>query len=232
MALLTASINLAIRTIAIWSNVFVTAGLTLMILGNAAIIILEVYRSRASFFHGIGCTPSNPDETGLWLRAAFLYAMIFDLAVLILSVYKITMGATPTSQLVHERSIKSRIPQSRLSQILFKHGVIYYLTAFLTDLLSIIFLSLHLNVSMNNIAQPPTQVISTIAACRAVRALANFNHDNANKPVHVFDSGKTRSTSISKVSTSGLVAQGLEDPFMLVEMETVARRDTTSRLQT
>ncbi|KAF9535169.1 hypothetical protein CPB83DRAFT_924845 [Crepidotus variabilis] len=207
-------------SIAIWSNIFVTAGLTLMILGNAVVIIL-------------GCITSNPDETASWIRAALLYAMTLDFVVLTLSVYKITVSASPISQHILKTGIKPRVPQSKLIQILFKHGMIYYLTAFLTDLLSVIFLSLRLNDAMNEMAIPPTQIISTIAACRAVRALANFKQDNSRKPALPYlltrmnlRSSKTCLTSISKASTAAdMRTKELDSSFVLVEVETVTRRD-------
>ncbi|KAF9535215.1 hypothetical protein CPB83DRAFT_902076 [Crepidotus variabilis] len=228
-ALLTTSINLAIRTMAIWSNIFVTAGLTLMILGNAVVIILEVYHSHEFFLYGVGCITSSPDETAWWIRAALLYAMTLDFVVLALSIYKITIGTSPVSQHILKSGIKPRVPQSKLTQILFKHGMIYYLTAFLTGLVSVIFLSLRLNDAMNEMAIPPAQIISTIAACRAVRALANFKPGNPPKPAQMnLHSGKKHPTSINKISTADIRTKESDNSFGLFEVETVRRRDLIS----
>ncbi|KZT03779.1 uncharacterized protein LAESUDRAFT_659051 [Laetiporus sulphureus 93-53] len=152
-----ASINLSIRTIAIWSqNKYITALLVCVILGHWSIILQGVLL-KAEWVPGAGCAITHTNNT--ILAATFIYSMAFDALVMTLSAVKLA-GRQKSSQLV---------------KLLFKDGLIYFVVAFAGNLVATIFMCLNLNAVMSVIFNVPAAVASTIAACRAVRRLTKFS---------------------------------------------------------
>ncbi|KAJ3556814.1 hypothetical protein NM688_g1815 [Phlebia brevispora] len=167
-----ASINLAIRTMALWSmNPYIVAPLVLIIFGHWSLILQGVLL-EATWIPGSGCAIIKTNTTVL--SATFIYSMCFDLVVLILTTIKLLMPGGRRSQLM---------------SMLFKDGLIYFLIAFIANLIATVFMVLNLNAIMSVIFNVPAAVASTIVACRAVRRLSKWS----NTGPEVFSSGPSQS---------------------------------------
>jgi len=156
-----ASINLSIRTIAIWSsNKYIVAGLILAIIGQWC-LILQVGQLKAQSYIvedvGVLCFTQNSDRQLLF---TFIYAMCFDLTVSLLTSYKLFV-LNPSKML----------GKSRLAQIIFVDGLSFFMITFATNLVTTIFIILYPNPVV--IFSAPAAVFCTIAACRAVRQVEN-----------------------------------------------------------
>ncbi|KAF8162465.1 hypothetical protein K438DRAFT_1985114 [Mycena galopus ATCC 62051] len=142
-----ASINLSLRTIAVWNQRwFIVAPLVAIILGHWQLGIQSRLR-----YHVYRQSPS---------AATFIYGMSFDFIVLCLTTYKLLF---PTGG------------KSRLVSLIFNDGLIYFVIAFLSNLLATIFMILNLNPVMSIVANVPAAIASTVVACRAVRRLTNYS---------------------------------------------------------
>ncbi|KAJ3484654.1 hypothetical protein NLI96_g5496 [Meripilus lineatus] len=65
--------------------------------------------------------------------------------------------------------------RSRLMNLLFRDGLIYFIIVFLGTLPSAVLVGLNLNPVMDVMVLVPSLYVSLIAACRVVRRLANFS---------------------------------------------------------
>ncbi|KAI9569905.1 hypothetical protein HD554DRAFT_461696 [Boletus coccyginus] len=159
-----ASINLSLRTIAIWSqNKWIVGIIVLLILGHWSLILQGVLL-KVIWVQGVGCTIVKSNTT--ILAATFIYSMSFDLVVLCLTAYKLAwtrrISGTPG---IH----------SKLVRMVFSDGLVYFILAFLANLLATIFMIMDLNPVMSVIFNVPAAIASTIMASRVVRRLYNFN---------------------------------------------------------
>ncbi|KAH9899245.1 hypothetical protein C8Q73DRAFT_312043 [Cubamyces lactineus] len=155
-----ASINLSIRTMALWSHhKYIVIPIIVIILGHWSLILQGVL-VKASWIPGAGCQVTGSNNT--ILAATFIYSMCFDLVILLLSMYKLVLGV--------------KGGRSQLMTLLFKDGLVYFIIAFLSNLLATVFIMLNLNAIMSVIFNVPAAIFSTIVACRAVRRLTNFSH--------------------------------------------------------
>lgn len=153
-----ASINLAIRTMALWSEkMFIVIPLVIIILGHWSLILQGVLL-KAEWVPGTGCVITKTNTT--ILAATFIYSMCFDLVVLVLSAIKLAFGEGQRSQLM---------------DMLFRDGLVYFMIAFIANLLATIFMLLNLSSIMSVIFNVPAAVASTIVACRAVRRLNRWS---------------------------------------------------------
>ncbi|KAF8815103.1 hypothetical protein BYT27DRAFT_7216821 [Phlegmacium glaucopus] len=162
-----ASINLSIRTTAIWAqNKYIIGLLVLIILGHWS-LILQGVQLKATWVDGVGCVITKTNNTVL--AAIFIYSMCFDLIVLLLNTYKLVRlnSHAPASQMYG---------RSRLVHMMVADGLVYFLIAFLANLVATIFMMLNLNQIMSVIFNVPAAIASTVAACRVVRRLTNFNN--------------------------------------------------------
>ncbi|GJE94553.1 hypothetical protein PsYK624_107230 [Phanerochaete sordida] len=181
-----ASINLSLRTIAVWSqSKYIIAALVLIIMGHWS-LLLHGLLIKAEWIPGTGCAITNTDNT--MLAATFIYSMCFDLTVLVLTAYKL---AWPTK----------RADRSQLVNLIFGDGLIFFFIAFVANLIATIFMLLNLNAVMSIIANVPAAIASTIVACRAVRRLTNYTSQGA----EMFNStsGSTLAFSPSRRSRTG-----------------------------
>ncbi|KIJ14739.1 hypothetical protein PAXINDRAFT_169638 [Paxillus involutus ATCC 200175] len=159
-----ASINLSLRTIAIWSrNKWIIGTLVLIMLGHWAIIFQSIPLS-ATWVPGVGCTitESNPTISA----ATFIYSMCFDFVVLCLTAYKLAWNLRRTG---------SSGLHTKLVRMIFTDGLVYFIIAFLANLTAAIFMILDLNAVMSVLFNPPAAIASTIMASWAVRRLYNFD---------------------------------------------------------
>ncbi|KAL4246699.1 hypothetical protein ABKN59_009039 [Abortiporus biennis] len=151
-----ASINLAIRTMAIWNrNLYVVVPLVVIILGHWALLLQGILLS-AEWIPGVGCYITKTDNR--ILAATFVYTMSFDLIVLVLSAWNLLFMAG----------------RSQTSTLLFKDGLIYFIIAFLSNSIAMVFMLTNLSPVMSIIFNVPAVVSSTIVASRVVRRLSKF----------------------------------------------------------
>ncbi|KAF9568259.1 hypothetical protein CPC08DRAFT_732709 [Agrocybe pediades] len=156
-----ASVNLSLRAMAIWKqNRWVVGGLVALILGHWS-LILQGVQLTAVWVDGAGCQITKTNNK--ILAAIFIYSMCLDLTVLLLTTYKLA---------------GIRAGGSRLGNMIFNHGLLYFFIAFLANLIATIFMVLDLNSIMSVIFNVPAAVASTIVACRAVRLLSDFNESS------------------------------------------------------
>ncbi|KAF9527947.1 hypothetical protein CPB83DRAFT_907308 [Crepidotus variabilis] len=232
-----ASANLAIRTIAIWNqNIYVIIGLTILLLAHLGLVIadtadatktaeLQVYGSDTA-----GCVNAS---TGDWLRIIVSATLIIDFVVLVLNIYKILQ----TSKAVYGDATLFKYRKQgffKLSYIVLKQGVVYFLLAFSSNAAQIVILSIPAlrPTGMNRIFILPSYIIATIVACRAVRDLTNFIYDGSE--IHVVSttrsgiSGNRRlNPARSDVKSSPIrFALETEQDGVLVQMETISRNDS------
>ncbi|KAH8103103.1 hypothetical protein BXZ70DRAFT_905744 [Cristinia sonorae] len=174
-----ASINLSLRTMAVWSQaLYIVIPLVVVILGHWSLLLHGILL-KAEWIPGQGCAITQTNNT--LLAASFIYSMAFDFTVLTLSGVKLAF-AMPGRR-------ASGSP-SRLMQLIFNDGLIYFAIAFLANLLATIFMLLNLNPVMSIIANVPAAIASSIVACRAVRRLANYQTSG----VEVFQSTQNSAT--------------------------------------
>jgi len=176
-----ASINLSIRTMAVWSqNVWIVGFLTILILGHWSLILQGVLL-KATWVEGVGCVITSTNNTVL--AATFIYSMCFDFSVLTLNAYKLVGGNSRTSGLAG----------SRIAKMIFEDGLIFFLIAFLANLIATVFMLLNLNQIMSVIFNVPAAVASTIVACRVVRRLTNFQ----NRAAEVYGAASSHSANVN-----------------------------------
>ncbi|KAJ7665965.1 hypothetical protein DFH06DRAFT_1185484 [Mycena polygramma] len=186
-----ASINLSLRTIAVWNQRwFIWVPLVGVILGHWSLLLHGVLL-KAAWIPGQGCVITETDNH--LLATTFIYGMIFDFTVLCLTAWKLLF---PTGG------------KSRLVSLIFNDGLIYFVIAFLSNLLATIFMLLNLNPVMSIIANVPAAVASTIVACRAVRRLTNYSTSGA----QMFGGGATTAGSTLAFRNTGATSQTVTSP--------------------
>ncbi|KIJ92961.1 hypothetical protein K443DRAFT_135150 [Laccaria amethystina LaAM-08-1] len=223
-----ASINLSIRTMAIWSqNKYIIGLLVLIILGHWSLILqgrsvatkpLSCIQLKATWVDGVGCAITQTNNT--ILAAIFIYSMCFDLIVLLLNAYKLLGINDKTANL---------LGRSRLTQMIFEDGLIFFIIAFLANLCATVFMLLNLNQIMTIIFNVPAVVASSIVACRAVRRLTNFTNSGpevygpTGSSAGVTGMAATRGlASLHHLKSNGGVKSGVH-----VQMETFTHNEDT-----
>ncbi|TCD65586.1 hypothetical protein EIP91_002471 [Steccherinum ochraceum] len=156
-----ASMNLAIRAMAIWSqSKYVVIPLSLLSAGHWAIVMQGVVVS-AFWDPAQGCVATATKASVL--TATFIYTIVFDSIVFFLSAWKLAMPKHKRSQLV---------------DLMFKDGLGYFMLASVANIPAAIFISLQLNPVMDIMFNVPAALMSTILASRAVRRLSNFSNSS------------------------------------------------------
>ncbi|KAK0434740.1 hypothetical protein EV421DRAFT_1717295 [Armillaria borealis] len=153
-----ASLNLALRTVALWSrsrNIVIP--IVLLILGHWSLLLHGVLVEAVWIPEAGGCTIQATRNQ--ILAAIFIYSMVFDFIVFILAGWKLKIFG---------------VGRSNLGRMILGDGLIYFLVAFLANLIATVFMLLNLNGVMSIIANVPATVASMIAAGRAVRHLNQY----------------------------------------------------------
>ncbi|KAJ7590409.1 hypothetical protein C8J56DRAFT_937438 [Mycena floridula] len=153
-AICVATINLSIRTMVVWAyDTRIMATLIVLILGHFTVISLNLFHAQADgIATGNGCIVTRLDSK---LNAAvFIYTSGIDLIVMCLMVFKVF-----------------RYRQDKISTLLLRDGLIYFLVVFCVNIVAVIFSLLNLNPLMSVIADTPASMFATIAAGRVVRRL-------------------------------------------------------------
>ncbi|KAF7307166.1 hypothetical protein MIND_00510200 [Mycena indigotica] len=202
-----ASINLSLRTLAIWSqNMYIKALLVIIILGHWSLILQGVLLD-AQWSDELGSCIIQDTNTTI-LAATFTYSMCFDLIVLLLNAYKLGVR---------------RQGKSRLTKMIFKDGLVFFFIAFLANLIATVFMFLKLNSIMSVVFNVPAAIASTIVATRAVRRLTNFTSSG---PEMYQPSGSSTGAMRSHSGTRGLSTTGRKgQPGVHVQMETFVRAE-------
>jgi hypothetical protein len=160
----TASTLLMFRTIAIWNkNLFVTIPLILVAVGHWAVLMYSVTSVKATFLpEAKACVllSTGTQNHNLTLNLLYLYTMFVDLAVLIIS----TIGLLLTPG------------RSSLWKLLFKDGIVFFLTAFVCNALAASVLLLDLNPAMNLMFSIPAACLTAGAAARSYIRLSNWSN--------------------------------------------------------
>ncbi|KAJ7665966.1 hypothetical protein DFH06DRAFT_263700 [Mycena polygramma] len=184
-----ASINLSLRTLAIWSqNKWIKILLVVVILGHWSLILQGVLLKAHWDPVAETCVITSSNST--ILAATFTYSMCFDLLVFLLNAYKLGVR---------------RKSSSKLSKMIFKDGLIFFFIAFLANLVATIFMFLSLNSIMTIIFNVPAAIASTIVATRAVRRLTNFTNQG---PEMYQPSGSSTGNFRSHSGNRGLTSRG------------------------
>ncbi|KAF9534947.1 hypothetical protein CPB83DRAFT_222827 [Crepidotus variabilis] len=158
-----ASINLALRTIAIWRfNVIVTGLLVVISIAQWVIIMTGAVRIQVSWTPRTGC---HTIQTNFSLRVVFLYTICFDLLVLGLSAFKLRT-TIPASE--------TRLRPLSIAVLVLRHGIIFFAISCLVNTAEVVFIELNLSPLMNAMFSVPAETITTVVACRAVRSLVGF----------------------------------------------------------
>jgi hypothetical protein len=178
----TASTLLMFRTIAIWNkNLFVTIPLILVAVGHWAVLMYSVTSVKATFLpEAKACVllSTGAQNHNLTLNLLYLYTMFVDLAVLIIS----TIGLLLTPG------------RSSLWKLLFKDGIVFFLTAFICNALAASVLLLNLNPAMNLMFSIPAACLTAGAAARSYIRLSNWS----NQEVYVHGTSQPARTATRK----------------------------------
>jgi hypothetical protein len=160
----TASTLLMFRTIAIWNkNLFVTIPLVIIAVGHWAVLMYSVTAVKSVFVaEAKTCVllSTGTQNHNLTLNLLYLYTMFVDLAVLIIS----TIGLLLTPG------------RSSLWKLLFKDGIVFFLTAFVCNALAASVLLLDLNPAMNLMFSIPAACLTAGAAARSYIRLSNWSN--------------------------------------------------------
>ncbi|KDQ58546.1 hypothetical protein JAAARDRAFT_34363 [Jaapia argillacea MUCL 33604] len=201
-----ASINLSIRTMAVWSQKrYIVIPLVVIILGHWSLILQGVLLT-AVYVPGEGCAIVHTNNTVL--SATFIYTMVFDLVITGLTAYKLVFN--------------NPIGRSSLMNMIWGDGLIYFVIAFVANVLATTFMLLNLNPIMSVIFNVPAAVASTIVSTRAVRRLTNFT----SKGAEVFSSGQNSGVNfrtgntVNRGPTMTAVSMKKSTPGVHVQMET------------
>ncbi|KAJ6582929.1 hypothetical protein DFH09DRAFT_978709 [Mycena vulgaris] len=181
-----ASINLSLRTIAVWNQRwFICVPLVAVILGHWSLLLHGILL-KAAWDPIQGCIITSTDNH--LLATTFIYTMAFDFTVLSLTAYKLVFPAGG---------------KSRLVSLIFNDGLIYFVIALVSNTLATIFMLLNLNAVMSIIANVPAAIASTIVACRAVRRLTNYSTTGA----QMYTGGTTGSSTLAFRNTTQATAR-------------------------
>ncbi|KAH0580891.1 hypothetical protein H2248_012048 [Termitomyces sp. 'cryptogamus'] len=157
---------------AVWSrDRYIIGFLVVLILGHWSLILQGVNLS-VIWVDSTGCVITWTNNK--ILAATFVYSMCFDLVVLALNAYK----------LLDINAKEKGFMSSRIAKMIFEDGLIYFVIAFLANLLATVFMVINLNQIMSVIFNVPAAVASTIVASRVVRRLAKYSNPQVLHSAH------------------------------------------------
>ncbi|KAJ3475354.1 hypothetical protein NLI96_g11890 [Meripilus lineatus] len=133
--------------------------LCLLLASHWGVILWGVIETGGFWQPGVGCIRYT---SNLAVLVTFICAICVDAIVLALCAIKLIGIANAWS---------------RLPNLLFKDGLIYFIVVLLSSLPSAIMVGLHLNPVMDVMLATPATYITVIAACRAVRHLSDYSND-------------------------------------------------------
>ncbi|KAI0072930.1 hypothetical protein K474DRAFT_286911 [Panus rudis PR-1116 ss-1] len=210
-----ASINLALRTLAVWGQPrWLLIFLVAVIMGHWSLLLHGILLKAAWVQNTCVITETN----NRILAASFIYSMGFDLFVLLLTAYKLSV---PTK----------KAQWSKLIKLIFGDGLIYFIVAFLANFVATVFMLMNLNPVMSIIANVPAAIASTTVACRCVRRLTSYTSPGA----EVFAStgastlAFTRRLGATTVTSPSFSFTDKKLDGVHVQMETFAQEDPSDK---
>ncbi|KAG9014223.1 hypothetical protein FRB94_013533 [Tulasnella sp. JGI-2019a] len=160
-----ASTLLMIRTIAVWSrNPIIMYPLIVLSLGQWAILLHSCATVSASWSAAQSACAIKAVPT-INLQVLYLYTMCFDFLVL----FSTTVG------LFRMPGRQETASGNRLWTLLFKDGLVFFLVAFSSNLVAVIFVLADFNPVMDVIASVPAASITAIVSCRLFVRLNTYN---------------------------------------------------------
>ncbi|KAF7355144.1 hypothetical protein MSAN_01430100 [Mycena sanguinolenta] len=175
MSILCASTSLMLRTIALWerkrSVVIPLVFLALthwVLLYRTMFIVKAVWEPNLNTCVVVSTSPSL-------LNVTFFFTMAFDFVILVFTAVAL---------------MARHSARTDLWRLLFTDGLSYFLISFTMNCIPAVLNLLNLNSPMNVVATDPAAAISSMAACRAVMRLLDFNSD-----VHVHSLSKAMPSS-------------------------------------
>ncbi|KAJ7584008.1 hypothetical protein C8J56DRAFT_790038 [Mycena floridula] len=147
-AICAATINLSIRTMVVWAyDTRIMATLIVLILGHFTVITLNISHGQLDrIASGNRCVLTRMDPK---VNAAmFMYTSGIDLIVMCLMAFKVF-----------------RYRQDKISTLLLRDGLIYFLVVFFVNVVAVIFSLLNLNPLMSVIADTPARMFATVCLC-------------------------------------------------------------------
>ncbi|KAI0784015.1 hypothetical protein C8Q75DRAFT_406595 [Abortiporus biennis] len=170
--------NLSVRMMAIWEqNKFVAIPIGILNLGLFG-VICSGNQITSQWIDGQGCVVTKTNHTILIVM--YSWALALDSIVLALTVYRLMLSG----------SAKGYKSHSQLVRLLVRDGVLYFLIAFVSNIVVVVFDGLALNSVMSTITNIPGACFVSIAAMRAVRNLQIHI-----LPVDMFNSTKNKASS-------------------------------------
>ncbi|KAJ7904319.1 hypothetical protein B0H14DRAFT_2662270 [Mycena olivaceomarginata] len=162
MTILCASTSLMLRTVALWERKrSVVIPLGLLALTHWVLLYRTMFVVRAVWDHDLGTcivVSTNPSL----LRITFFFTMGFDFIILV---------ATAVALMGRHSA------RTDLWRLLFTDGLCYFVVTFSMNCIPAVLNLLNLNSPMNVIATIPAAAVSSMAACRAVMRLLDYNSD-------------------------------------------------------
>ncbi|KAH8099855.1 hypothetical protein BXZ70DRAFT_222711 [Cristinia sonorae] len=199
-----ASLNLAIRAMAIWGqSKYVVWPLALISAGHWAIVLQGVVL-EASWVPGQGCVATATKSSVLSMT--FVYTICFDSIVFLLSAWKLAMPKHHRSQLV---------------DLMFRDGLGYFLLASIVNIPAAVFISLKLNPVMDIIFNLPAAMLSTILASRAVRRLSNFSPTSPSIYMTTTQKAPLASNEIASTGNIAFASSRSRQPGVHVQVSSV-----------
>ncbi|KAJ8076180.1 hypothetical protein PM082_000597 [Marasmius tenuissimus] len=162
----TANVMLSVRAMAVWKhNLYVVVGVSFILLGYWGVLLRDIVIFGARWEDDVGCIITIAETN--YVMGVFIYAMVVDFIILCL------MGSKTGIRMDN---------RTRLINILFIDGLMYFILAFAVSLTAVIFSVLNLNPVLSLAGWVPSVLVTSIAACRAVRHLSNFAERDGNYP--------------------------------------------------
>ncbi|KAF9522119.1 hypothetical protein CPB83DRAFT_864945 [Crepidotus variabilis] len=161
LSVLAASVILALRTMAAWTNRAVTIGLLTMVAIDAALVVMNSVLNESTFQSGF-CINTHPLRAYTTVTVMRTYIMFFDAVVLILNIYKLGLG------------FRAGHGRGQLVRLLLEQGMIYFIIAFLLNAAAVILLVSTENHFIGLLVTTPASLLTVIAACRCTRSLTKF----------------------------------------------------------
>ncbi|KAL4252738.1 hypothetical protein ABKN59_004074 [Abortiporus biennis] len=219
--------NLSVRMVAIWEqDRWVAVPVGVLNLGLFGIICTGTQIS-SEWVDGQGCAVTKTDHK--ILVSMYAWALGLDSIVLFLTIYKLMISSSARGYNGH----------SQLVRLLIRDGVLYFVVAFLFNIVVVVLDGLSLNSVMSTITNIPDSCFVSIAAMRAVRNLqihvlpvVNMNlfnstilkksasDGNGDLPVIRFQRHPTPPQTNDLITSAGLPAEGVH-----VTMDTFTVRD-------
>ncbi|KAK7470872.1 hypothetical protein VKT23_002288 [Stygiomarasmius scandens] len=139
------------------------------------------------------------------LNVTFFFTMGFDFVILVYTFVALT---------------KKHTIRTDLWKLLFRDGLIYFLVTFSANCIPAVLNVLNLNTPMNVIATIPAAVVSSIASCRAVMRLLDFNTNDTHYVQSV-------SVSVGRSGTTHTIRRQSHKPYpeILVTTEHITRSE-------